>query len=135
MAKKIIKKEIEDWLESDNETALIEIVKITDDKIDFNIGEDEEKFSVTYPKDYPNSTEKFVSFFKRTSFNNSLQFVFSEEETLSEWQQQLNEYAEKPKIKVEQLLTKAADLYLAMTVIPFLHIFNCLTIKIGRRIQ
>jgi len=92
MAKKLIQKEIDEWLESDNETALIEIAKITDDKIDFNIGEEEEKFSVTYPKDYPNSTEKF--------------FVFSEEENLSEWQQQLNEYAEKPKLKIEQLLTK-----------------------------
>ena len=116
MAKKIIQKEIEEWLESDNETALIEIAKISDDKIDFNIGEEEEKFSVTYPKDYPNSTEKFVFYFCSTFFFNDVQFVFSEEENLSEWQQQLNEYAEKPKLKIEQLLTKAADLYLSMTV-------------------
>lgn len=81
MAKKIIQKEIEEWLESDNETALIEIAKISDDKIDFNIGEEEEKFSVTYPKDYPNSTEKFVFYFCSTFFLTMFSLYFPKKKT------------------------------------------------------
>lgn len=60
MAKKV-KKEIEDWLESDVETALIELKSATDDKIELCIGEDEQKFTITYPKDYPKSKDKLVS--------------------------------------------------------------------------
>jgi hypothetical protein len=61
MAKKVLEKEINAWLESDVETALIELKKITDDNMDFCLGEDEQKFSVTIPKDYPKQKDKFVS--------------------------------------------------------------------------
>jgi hypothetical protein len=62
MAKKQIKKDIEEWLESDVETAFIEIKSVSEDKVELSIGEDEKIFTLSFPKDYPKSKEKFVSF-------------------------------------------------------------------------
>jgi len=99
MAKKALKKELEQWLESDVETAFIELSQITDDKLELTIGEDAQPFSIAYPKEYPKaSKDKF--------------FVFSEEESLAEWQMKLNEIANKGNIKLADLLTKAAEGYL-----------------------
>nr|BAK02238.1 predicted protein [Hordeum vulgare subsp. vulgare] len=101
MAKKVIKKEIEEWLEGDVETALIEIKgEISDDKVNFCIGENEQKFSITFPKDYPKSKDKL--------------FVFSEDSSLREWQEGLNNKASKSNIKISDLLTEAAEKFLEM---------------------
>lgn len=100
MAKKIVKKEIEEWLESDVETALIELKDVTDDKALFCVGEDEQKFSISFPKDYPKSKERLV--------------VNSEDSQLSEWKKQMNVIANKSNIKLSDFLTQAADKYLEM---------------------
>ena len=44
-----------------SQTAMIELKKLSDDKLDLCIGEEEQKFSISFPKDYPNTKEKFVS--------------------------------------------------------------------------
>ena len=61
MTSKTLKKEIEAWSESDVETALIELKEATENRLDFSIGENDEKFSITFPADYPKSKERFVS--------------------------------------------------------------------------
>jgi len=95
MAKKAIKGEFESWLESDVETAMIELKKLSDDKLDLCIGEEEQKFSITFPKDYPNTKEKFS--------------VSSDDETLKEWIHAVNEFASKKSMKLAALLTEAAE--------------------------
>jgi len=61
MAAKAIQKDVEKWLDSDVETALIELKKVVDDHLELCVGESEEKFSIKFPKDYPNSKEKVCS--------------------------------------------------------------------------
>jgi len=97
---KVIKKEVTDWLEGDEETALIDLKVTKDDQLQFVIGEEEQKFSINFPKDYPKSKEKL--------------FVFSEDKGLSDWQSQLNEFIGKKNPDIKTLLTKAADLFLDM---------------------
>jgi len=54
---------------------------------------------LSFPKDYPKSKEKFL--------------IFSEDDELSQWQQQVNEYADKGG-KLDDLLTKAAEIFHAL---------------------
>jgi len=96
MAKKQIKKDIEEWLESDVETAFIEIKKVGDDKVDFSIGEDEKEWSLVFPKDYPKSKEHFK--------------ISTDSEELEDWQKQINTFAASGP-KLDDLLTKAAELF------------------------
>lgn len=100
MAKKLVKKEVEDWLESDVETALIELKDVTDEKANFCIGEEEQKFSVTFPKDYPKSKDKIV--------------LTTDDSQLEEWKKQMNA-AVKTNMKLSDFLTKAAEKYLELT--------------------
>jgi len=101
MAKKVIKKEVEEWLESDVETALIELKDATDDKLNFCVGEEEQKFSISFPKDYPKSKDKFV-------FN-------TDDKSLDEWKKEMNKYIEKKStLKISDLLTQAAEKYLEL---------------------
>jgi len=97
---KAIKKEVSEWLEGDEETALIDLKTTKDDQLQFIIGEDEQKFSVTFPKDYPKSKEKL--------------FIFSEDKKLNDWQSQLNEFITKKNPDIKTLLTKAAEVFLDM---------------------
>jgi len=97
MAKKQIKKDIEEWLESDIETAFIEVKKVNDDKIDLTIGEDEKEWSLSYPKDYPKSKDKFS--------------ISSDNDELAEWKKSINTFASGNGVKLDQLLTKAAEVY------------------------
>jgi len=95
MASKAIEKEFEKWMDSDVETALIEKKKVTDSQIQFVIGENEDRFTVNFPKEYPNSKEKLV--------------VATTSESLAEWQVKLNKTAHT---KLADLLTEAAESYL-----------------------
>eukprot|EP01114_Cavostelium_apophysatum_P016600 TRINITY_DN4762_c1_g1_i2.p2 TRINITY_DN4762_c1_g1~~TRINITY_DN4762_c1_g1_i2.p2 ORF type:complete len:333 (-),score=106.21 TRINITY_DN4762_c1_g1_i2:1344-2342(-) len=100
MAKKTCKKEVEQWLDSDVETALIELKDTQDDKLVFCIGEDEQKFTISFPKDYPKSKDKLI--------------VSSDVSELKEWTQELTKFAAKSNIKLSDLLTEAAEKYLEM---------------------
>ena len=62
MSKKQITKDVEAWLDSDVETALIELKNVDEatNKAEFCIGEEEQKFSIIFPKGYPKSKDKFV---------------------------------------------------------------------------
>ena len=67
MAKKQITKEVDEWLESDVETALIELKKVNESNqtAEFCIGEDEQIFEIVFPPNYPKSKDKFVIFLKK----------------------------------------------------------------------
>mmetsp|Transcript_4348 Transcript_4348/g.6092 ORF Transcript_4348/g.6092 Transcript_4348/m.6092 type:complete len:339 (+) Transcript_4348:66-1082(+) len=103
MTSKVLKKEIDAWAESDVETALIELKETSENKLDFTIGENEEKFSITYPADYPKSKDRFV--------------IVTDENSLGEWAKQMNEYIKKklPSLRMADLLTEAAEKYLELT--------------------
>jgi ubiquitin-conjugating enzyme E2 Q len=94
-----LEKEIEKWFDSmDDELqeAFLELKDVDDDTIQMTIGEEETDFSITYPKDYPNNKEDRF-------------FIFSENSDLTEWSQHLNEFADKSKTKIGDLLTEAAE--------------------------
>ena len=58
--KVLLEKEIEGWLEDvpdEYADCFLELQEVSDDNISFNIGEEEENFSVTYPQDYPQCKE------------------------------------------------------------------------------
>lgn len=68
MAKKALEAEVDQWLESGEETALIELKGSTNTELNFVIGEDEEKFSVSIPQEYKKTGEhRFVIEKKKTS--------------------------------------------------------------------
>lgn len=72
MAKKALEKEIEEWLESGEETALIELNEedSTKTELKFIIGEEEEPFSISIPSEYKKDGDhRFVNFFKKTFFS------------------------------------------------------------------
>jgi len=106
MAEKALNKEIEEWFEEipdELQESFIELVELTKDNIQFTIGENEMTFTITYPKDYPqNKEERF--------------FILAEDSSLSEWQQGLNDWADKPRVKISELLNEAAE--------RFVKIFN-----------
>lgn len=100
---KALSAEYEEWIEGDHETANIEWKRVEDEVIWFRFG-DAEKFSVTFPSDYPNTTDRF--------------FVYSEASSLSStWMEQMQEFCEKssskkPPVALKEVLTKAAEIYL-----------------------
>jgi len=102
MAKAKLEKEIESFLENlpdELNESFLELSEVTDENLQFTIGEEEYAFTVTYPKDYPaNKEERF--------------FVFTEETSLSDWQGKLNDFCERPKVTISQLLTEAAEKFL-----------------------
>lgn len=104
MAKAKLEKEIEDWLdnlEDEFQECFFELQEVSDDAIVFSVGEEEDQFSITYPKDYPaNKEDRF--------------FVSSDSENLSDWVAYLNEFADKGRIKISDLLNAAAERYLKL---------------------
>jgi len=101
MAKKAITKEFDEWLESDVETALIEKKSVSDDKLSLCIGENEQKFTITFPKDYPKSKDKLV--------------VLCDDSSLEEWKKQMNDFIKKKSsLKLADLLTQAAESFLEL---------------------
>jgi ubiquitin-conjugating enzyme E2 Q len=93
---------VDQWLESGEETALIELKGSTNTELNFVIGEDEEKFSVSIPQEYKKTGEhRFV--------------ISAKSKNLSTWVQDLNEWADKPKVSISQLLSRAAEKYIALT--------------------
>jgi len=104
MAKAIIEKEIDKWLdnlEDEYQECFFELQEVTDDSILFSVGEEEEQFQISYPKDYPtNKEDRF--------------FVSSESENLVDWVSHLNEVADKGRIKITELLNEGADRYLKL---------------------
>jgi ubiquitin-conjugating enzyme E2 Q len=102
MAKAKIEKEIETWLdnlEDEYQECFFELQEVTSDAISFTVGEEEEGFQITYPKDYPeNKEDRF--------------FVSTESDNLQSWVATLNEYADKGRIKIKDLMNVAADKYL-----------------------
>jgi len=98
MSKQIIRLEMEKWLDSDVETALIELKQLTDEQIKCCIGEKEESFIVTYPKDYPQSKDKFT--------------IASEDSNLAAWIKAVNRFALKDNLTLTELLNFAAEKYL-----------------------
>eukprot|EP01118_Nematostelium_gracile_P001528 TRINITY_DN1157_c0_g1_i1.p1 TRINITY_DN1157_c0_g1~~TRINITY_DN1157_c0_g1_i1.p1 ORF type:complete len:351 (-),score=114.41 TRINITY_DN1157_c0_g1_i1:32-1042(-) len=105
MAKAKLEKEIEQWLEDladEYQELFFELVEVNDDSIEMTVGEEEEAFSITYPKDYPaNKEDRF--------------FISSESSNLAELVERLNEVAEKGRIKISDLLNSAAEKYLKMS--------------------
>jgi len=74
---------------------------VTDDAIVFSVGEEEDEFQITYPKDYPeNKEDRF--------------FFSSESDSLQEWTSHMNEYADKGRIKVKDLMNHGAEKYLKL---------------------
>jgi len=105
MAKKLLEKEIEDWLENvsdEYQESFLDLVEVTDDNIQMNIGEDEHNFSITYPQDYPKNREDRF-------------FVFTEVGKLSKWQEHLNEFADKGNMTITKLLDEAAEKFLKLS--------------------
>jgi len=102
MSKQIIRLEMEKWLDSDVETALIELKQLTDEQIKCCIGEKEESFIVTYPKDYPQSKDKFT--------------IASEDSNLTAWIKEVNHFALKDNLTLTELLSFAAEKYLEQIV-------------------
>jgi len=104
MAKLKLEKEIEDWLENledEFQECFFELQEITDDTIVFFVGEEEDQFSITYPKDYPaNKEDRF--------------FISSESENLCDLIAHLNEFADKARIKISDLMNEAADKYIKL---------------------
>jgi hypothetical protein len=64
MAKAKLEKEIEAWLdnlEDEYQECFFELQEVNDDSIVFTVGEEEDQFSITYPKDYPENKEDRLS--------------------------------------------------------------------------
>ncbi len=103
MAKKQIEKDIESWLEDipdECAEAMLDVATVSDDTVHFQIGEDERKFTLSFPSDYPKNKEGFL--------------IFSEDAALSKWTQELNDYAEKKGIKLTDILETACTKYLKL---------------------
>jgi hypothetical protein len=117
MAKKKLEGEIEGWLEDvpdEFQEAFLELVEIDDENISMTIGEEEYPFTISYPKviaiywpiydcskEYPNGGNFMI---------------FSEDSNILQWQQMINEYAERmPKLKMTQLLEEMAERYLKLS--------------------
>jgi len=102
MAKAKLEKEIEEWLDNladEYQECFFELQEVNDDAIVFSVGEEEDQFQITYPKDYPaNKEDRF--------------FVSSDSDNLSDWVSNLNDFADKGRITISALLNEAAERYL-----------------------
>ena len=90
-----MRKEFKDWTESGVDTCFLDIKKVnaTDFIIECDFG-DRCAFTITYPEDYP----------KGGTF-----FVYSEDESLADWMEQMSTFCESnDKLKLSELLDEAA---------------------------
>jgi len=105
---KALKKEFEEWSDSGVETAMLEWKKVAleDSMVHFAFGDGKDRFTLTFPEDYPNTEERF--------------FVYSEQDSLGDWCNKMVEFCDKPgsgkpPIPLKDLLTEAAKVYLEVS--------------------
>jgi hypothetical protein len=104
MAKKQIEKDIEDFFENitdDQVSAYLDFVEVDDDVASFIIGEDEKAFTLSFPSDYPKNKEGGY-------------LLFSEDDSLATWTQELNEYAERKGVTLKSLLAEACNKFMKL---------------------